>query len=337
MTRTWHLIVAGWLACFAVGFAPSVQAQTAAMPLAQARDLLARIQDAAKRHSFKGSFVVSAGGRVSGSRVTHYCEGDQQYERIDSLDGEPRHVLRHNDWIHTVWPANRTALVERRAAVTAFPSLLQGDGGDVAAHYGLHTAGVDRVAGLEAQVLRLQPLDPYRYGLRLWTEKATGLLLRAEVLGAGDEVLETAAFTELTLDAKTKPREIQQAIKALDGYRVVRAPSQATRLEDEGWSLRISIPGFRQVSCIKRPRDLSVPAADGAAAQMIQSVWSDGLATVSVFIEPFDADRHRRELQTTLGATHTLMHRVGTWWVTVMGDVPPVTLKQFAHSLERVR
>jgi sigma-E factor negative regulatory protein RseB len=337
MARPRHLIVAGWLACMVAGFGPAALAQTVAMPLTQARDLLERIQDAATRHSFKGSFVVSAGGRVSGSRVTHYCEGDQQYERIDSLDGEPRHVLRHNDWVHTVWPANRTALVERRAAVTTFPSLLQGGSGDVAAHYELRLAGVDRVAGLDAQVLRLQPLDAYRYGLRLWSEKATGLLLRAEVLGAGDEVLETAAFTELTLSTKAKPREIQQAIKALDGYRVIRAPAEATRLEDEGWSLRISVPGFRQISCVKRPRDLTAPTADAAAARMIQSVWSDGLATVSVFIEPFDGERHRRELQTTLGATHTLMHRVGTWWVTVMGDVPPATLKQFAKNLERVR
>lgn len=330
-------LIAGWLACMAAGFVPAAMAQTAALPVAQARDVLARIHDAAMRHSFKGSFVVSAGGRVTGSRVAHYCDGDQQYERIDSLDGEPRHVLRHNDWIHTVWPTNRTALVERRAPRTTFPSLLQGGGGDVATHYELRLAGDDRVAGLDAQVLRLQPLDAHRYGLRLWSEKATGLLLRAEVLGAGDEVLETAAFTELTVGTKANPREIQQAIKALEGYRVIRAPSEATRLEDEGWSLRVSVPGFRQVSCVKRARDLAAPTADTAAAQVIQSVWSDGLATVSVFIEPFDGERHRRELQTTLGATHTLMRRLGASWVTVMGDVPPATLRQFAKNLERVR
>jgi sigma-E factor negative regulatory protein RseB len=107
-----------------------------------------------------------------------------------------------------------------------------------------------------------------------------------------------------------------------------------TRLDAEGWSMRSSLPGFREIACMKRPIE---PASDSTAPQVLQSVWSDGLAYVSVFIEPFDADRHTRPMQTAIGATHTLMRRHGSWWVTVMGEVPAPTLRQFAAALERQR
>jgi sigma-E factor negative regulatory protein RseB len=38
-----------------------------------------------------------------------------------------------------------------------------------------------------------------------------------------------------------------------------------------------------------------------------------------------------------VGATSTLAHRQGDWWVTVVGDTPPATLRMFAAALERKR
>lgn len=274
---------------------------------------------------------------ISGSRVVHYCSGPDQYERIESLDGQMRHVLRHNDVVQTVWPESRVALVEQRGSVTTFPSLLHpgGDNGFVD-HYEVRVADIDRVAGFDAQVLQVEPRDGQRYGYRLWSEKSTGLLLRAEVLGPRDEVLEAAAFTELALGVKPHPDSVLRSMKKLDGYRIVRPQIVKTRLEDEGWSMRVSVPGFRQISCIKR---ISDPAgADGSGSEpMLQSVWSDGLTSVSIFIERFNARRHTRELQTSIGATHTLMRRLDQWWLTVMGDVPAPTLREFAKGIERVR
>jgi sigma-E factor negative regulatory protein RseB len=69
--------------------------------------------------------------------------------------------------------------------------------------------------------------------------------------------------------------------------------------------------------------------------QALQTIFSDGLTHVSVFIEPFRAERHARPIHTAIGATHTLMRRQGDWWITVMGDVPLSTLKKFAAALER--
>jgi sigma-E factor negative regulatory protein RseB len=125
-------------------------------------------------------------------------------------------------------------------------------------------------------------------------------------------------------------------MKKLDGYRVLRPVMTPTRLDAEGWQLSRPAPGFRQVSCVKRPIEgRSDIAKTDAGPQVLQAIYSDGLTYVSVFIEPFRPDRHTRPLQTSVGPTQTLMLRQGDWWVTVLGDVPPVTLRVFADALQR--
>ena len=123
-------------------------------------------------------------------------------------------------------------------------------------------------------------------------------------------------------------------MRRLEGYRIVKPTFTPTKLEAEGWTLRQTVPGFRQVSCVKRPLEDAEPPS-GASADALQTIFSDGLTYVSVFIEPYNSERHTRQILTTIGATQTLMRRQGDWWITVVGDVPAATLKSFAAGLER--
>jgi sigma-E factor negative regulatory protein RseB len=303
------------------------------------REWLARIHEAASRLNFLGTFVVSASGAVSSARIAHFCKDDDQFERIDSLDGQTRHVFRHNELVHTLWPHARVAIVEQRDHMKSFPALLQ-DGDDrIAQHYEVKAAGVDRVAGHEADVLMVRPRDPHRFGYRLWSERTTGLLLRADVLGEKGELLETSAFSDVAIDVPAQPDAVLHPMRRLEGYRILRPRLTPTRLEDEGWGLRQALPGFRQMSAVRRPLD-GLGDDDPAvahSAQALQTIFSDGLTYVSVFIEPFDIERHTRPMVRRLGATNTLMRRQGEWWITVVGDVPVSTLKAFAGALERRR
>ena len=299
---------------------------------------LARIQEAAHKRSYQGTLIVSAGGTMASSRITHYCEGRDQYERIDALDGQPRHVVRHNERVHTVWPQRRLAMVEQRDQMSSFPGLVQAGGESVQDFYELRLSGAERVAGREADVLLLRPRDSQRYGYRLWADKSTGLLLRSEVLGERGGVLESSAFSDVTLGVHPPVDTLLQPIRKLEGFRISRSSRQSTQLEAEGWILPVKVPGFQQISCVKRPLDGPLrEQSDAPQAQMLQVVYSDGLASVSVFIEPYQAERHTRSVHTTIGATQTLMRRQGDWWVTLMGDVPAPTLRQFADALERKR
>jgi sigma-E factor negative regulatory protein RseB len=324
-----------------VASASWAQASAAAGGDAQPRDVrawLLRIHEAASHRNFQGTFVVSGAGAVSSARIAHFCEGPNQFERSEALDGQARHVYRHNDVVTTLWPASKTAMVEQRDSLVQFPALLQAGDDRIAEFYDVRPQGAERVAGRDADVLLVKPRDAFRYGYRLWADQASGLLLRADVIGERNEVLESSAFSDVTIGVKPQPDSVLLPMKKLDGYRVVRPVLTPTRLEAEGWTMRQSVPGFRQVSCVKRPMGgASRPDKAGGEQQALQSIYSDGLTYVSVFIEPFDAQRHTRPMQASVGPTQTLMQQQGDWWVTVLGDVPPATLRLFAKGLERSR
>src|SRR5690242_19392316 len=185
------------LICAGLALAPNAWAGEAAKDgtsAAQAKDVrgwLMRIHEAASRRNFQGTFVVSGGGNVASARMAHFCEGSNQYERIESLDGKARNVFRHNDVVHTVWPASRIAVVEQRDLLTSFPALLQAGADNVGDWSELRQQDDERVAGHAANVLLVRAKDAHRYGYRLWSDKASGLLLRADVLSARGDVLET--------------------------------------------------------------------------------------------------------------------------------------------------
>ena len=308
----------------------------------QVRTWLLRIHEAASQRNFQGTFVVTSGGSaVSSARIAHFNEGNNQYERIDSLDGQARHVFRHNDQVHTLWPQSRVAMVEQREALSSFPSLLQSGDDKIAELYDVRQQGVERVAGHDANVLTVKPRDAFRFGYRLWSDQASGLLLRSDVLNERGELLESSAFSDVAIGVKAQNDLVLGPMKKLDGYRVLRPTLTPTKLDAEGWLLRPGVAGFVQVSCVKRPLDGAAQDeprnATSAPAQAVHTIFSDGLTYVSMFIEPYNAARHTTPVLTAMGATHTLMRRQGEWWVTVVGDVPASTLRAFVAGLERKR
>ena len=176
------------------------------------------------------------------------------------------------------------------------------------------------------------PRDNLRFAQRLWADTSSGLMLRADVLSAEGGLLESSAFSVVELDVKPQPNSVLQALRQDDGLRVVRPPQRRTTLEAEGWRLARPVPGFTLGGCVIKGLEVG-----GKDPPMLQAVFSDGLTHVSVFVEHFDAARHRAEVQARRGATHTAMRRIGDDWFTVVGDVPSTSLRHFAEALERTR
>jgi sigma-E factor negative regulatory protein RseB len=331
----------GWgmaaaLALAAAGQAWAQASSPAASVAADGEHWLQRIQQAAAASSYQGTLTYSTGGSVSSSRVLHYCDGRQTYERLELLDGESRLQYRHNDQVVTLWPGAKRALLEHRDPVAQFPALPAASSARVAENYLVHRLGQERVAGQDADVLLLKPRDRLRYAQRLWAHRETGLLLRNDVLGPAGEVLESSAFVDLRIGGKPQPELILKPMRQLDGFRVLRPQAERTQLEAEGWVMGKPVPGFQLVSCTRRPLD-ATGSDSNPAPPVIQSVFSDGLAQVSVFIERYDPQRHPKAMATSVGASHTVMARRGDWWLTVVGEVPMATAQQFEALLERKR
>ncbi|MGA0572529.1 MucB/RseB C-terminal domain-containing protein [Variovorax sp. VNK109] len=342
---TWHQVVSPFNAATlaaAAWFAvvPPVHAQAATVePLVQERtvgDWLLRMHEASRKRAYVGTFVVSsASGGMSSSRIWHVCDGEQQMERVESLTGTPRSTFRRNDEVVTFLPESRIARTEKRESLGLFPNVIRPGDPSIGEFYSARQIGSDRVAGFDADVVQMAPKDNLRFGYRVWSEKRSGLVVKLQTLDGDSRVLEQAAFSELQLDAPVKMEKLSQMMSNTSGYRVEKSELVKTTALAEGWVLRQPVAGFKPMSCYKRP--VSTVPADST----MQWIFSDGLASVSLFVEPYDRQRHAQETMVAMGATHALTRKIGDkadkteWWLTVVGEVPPPTLKAFAQALER--
>lgn len=331
----WRKLVLPVLAC-ACGALVHAQTPSAAASSAQPQrslnDWLTRIHDASRQRAYVGTFVVSAGGDMSTSRIWHVCDGQQQMERIDTLTGEPRMTVRRDSDVITFAPESKLAWVDKRESLGLFPELLRTPSNLIPEFYTHREAGTDRVAGHKAQVVEIVPKDGLRFGYRIWSEMSTGLVVKLQTLGPEGKVLEQLAFSELQLDAPVSMAKLTRLMRDTKGYDIHRPRLRKTTAEAEGWRLSEPVPGFQSMSCHVREG----PEPNSSFSPM-QWVFSDGLASVSLFVQAFDQARHQQENSMVSGATHSLSRKMGDHWVTVMGEVPQATLEQFARVLERIR
>ncbi len=332
---SWRSLVVPVLCAFAV----LAQAQTAPtpsvakdVPQLSLNDWLTRIHDASRQRAYVGTFVVSAGNDISTSRIWHVCDGQQQMERIDTLSGEPRMTIRRNSDVITFAPETKQAWMDNRESLGLFPELLRTPSNLIPEFYQHRELGVDRVAGHKAQVIEIVPKDSLRFGYRIWSEVSTGLVVKLQTLAHDGQVLEQLAYSELQLDAPVSMGKLTRLMRNTRGYDIYRPTIRRTTAEAEGWRLSEPVPGFQSMSCHVRES-----SGDSGGLSPMQWVFSDGLASVSLFIQAYDGTRHQQENSITSGATQSVSRKLGDHWVTVMGEVPKATLEQFARVLERIR
>ena len=319
---------------------PAVSVPPAASPaeVRSLNDWLMRMHQASVNRSYVGTFVVSAGGNMSSAKIWHVCEGSQQVERVETLTGAPRSIFRHNDQVTTFMPEHKVARSEKRESLGLFPQLFQSADSRIADFYKFRQEGVERVAGVDADIITLAPKDRLRFGYRVWSERKNGLIVKLQTLDSDGKVIEEAAFSELQLDAPVSMSQLIQMMGKVQGYRLDKPALVKTTAAAEGWALKTPVAGFNAMSCYKRPAFVAGSAGKGAAADgPLQWIFSDGLASVSIFVESFDRQRHGRESALSLGATQTLTRQLDGHWITLVGEVPVPTLQLFASALERKR
>ena len=306
-------------------------------PTLTLNEWLTRVHQATNHKTYTGTFVVSSGSVMASAKIWHVCDGTQQMERVVPLTGTSRVTYRHNDQVITFYPASKRAIVERRESLGFFSDFLKTVDPSIGEFYQFSVQGTERIAGFEADVVYLVPVDRLRYGWKIWSEQKTGLVLQLQTLDLDGQVLEQSAFSELQLNAPVKMAQLSHLMAQTNGYRVEHPEKVATTAQEQGWALHKGVPGFRALGCYQHPiRDSG--AASGQNSRAMQWVFSDGLSSVSVFVEPYDARRHVREGASALGgATHSLTRRINAWWATAVGEVPVSTLNVFVQGLERTR
>lgn len=287
---------------------------------------LHRAQQAAQRLNYSGTVVyMHLGGQPHTSRITHVIENGNERERLDILDGAPLTIFRANEEVRSYSPDTKTVLVERRSGRGGFPALLTDPGAAIEAQYDVRKAEVARVAGLDCQVLVLESRDRMRYAHRLWVEVSTGLLLKAQMINERGEVAEQIAFSQVEIGGS--PEKYASRLSRPKGgkeWRTATSGVTPARFADAGWLIENPLPGFRKVLELKRGL---------GAMEVGQVVFSDGLASVSVFIEPLRGAT-ASEGMSSQGAVNVIRRRMGDHLVTVLGEAPPACISRFAQAIE---
>ncbi|PLZ02498.1 sugar dehydratase [Burkholderia sp. WAC0059] len=306
------------------GDAASVRQQTA--------HWLDRIRVAAEDQNYEGAFVYQRGAFVQSTSIVHYAAGkDGEYEQLESLDGKPRKMLRHDDDLYTFVPERHLCIVEKRQSRDTFPALFTTGDDEVLSVYEPKLLGTDRVAGVDSQVIELDPKDAWRFAYKLWADEKTGLLLRAQTLGPDGQVLEQLAFSQISIGVPADLAPIVNGIRDTAGWTVVHPPLDPVDMEAQGWRFPIAVPGFREIRELRRLMAASNPSDPPIPVD--QAVFSDGLSAISIFVEPVEHNS-RKEGTGSSGATHVLVERRGDYWITLLGEVPEATLQQFASAIE---
>lgn len=304
----------------------------------EAQSWLKRIQSSAQKLNYSGTFVYQQANQIRTSRITHVLAGKNEIEKLEILDGSPREYIRRNDEIICYVPEAKTLLVEKRVTRDVFPAILAANPLDLANFYVVRKAETGRVAGHACQAIVLEPKDNLRYGYKLWAEKTTGLLLRAQTLNEKHEVVEQIAFTHISIGGIDDNR-VKPSFHNTSGWRVENAVMSQVSLS--GWNVKSLPPGFKKIREVKRmvsnSSDASAPSSSQTSfapkqREVSQMVFSDGLAAISVFIEPGSQSRTEGSLQQ--GALNIVGKRQGDFWLTIMGEVPSAAIRQVANSIE---
>lgn len=302
----------------------------AAMPLANAAgsaypgDLVAwlnQVAAAAEKLNYTGTFVYQHGSTVEVSKVSHRVDNGVEMSKIDVLSGPPHAYVSVNDEVVCYIPDGDRVKVEKRHRHKFFPALLPVPASALAEQYSLKPLGHAKVAGHDCVGVMLVPKDEYRYGYILWADAATGLLMKAQPLDADSKPTGQFAFTQVSIGGA--PREAFSS--GFDDKKTVQVASEDTYgLTD--WRVKQLPAGFAKVMEARR-------MLPGKKTPVVQLVYSDGLATVSLFIEPYANLVNPMRGLSTRSLLNVYARPVGKYQVTALGEVPSETVIQMADSL----
>ena len=301
------------------------QGQAQGQTSAEAMTLLKRIYQATEKLSYSGTFLYQQGERAENSHITHLAGAGGETEKVEVLDGVPREIVRTRDTVRCYLPDSQTVKVERRTDPRAFPAMLPEHISELARNYVIARGERVRIAGFDCEAVVLTPKDELRYGYKLWADVKSGMLLKARTFNRKGETVEQFSFAQLAIGNVS--REQVKTRHQAQNWKIEDAAVTPANLGRSGWTMGSVLPGFRKVTEVTRRL--------GEARPVGQMVFSDGLAAVSVFIEPMSGRAEApRPGPSSLGAFQIYTREVANHIVTVVGDAPPASVQRFATAVE---
>ena len=292
----------------------------------EAQQLLQRMATAMGELSYQGTFVYVRGEDVETMRITHVNDAQGVRERLYALSGPPREVIRDRDGVRCALGAAGELSADANLNRSLFPDIPMQALSAARARYLFEVGGMARIAGFNGRRLTILPRDEFRYGYDLWLEQDKGLLLRWVLYDNDRRTLAKLMFTDLRVGTDVDVSELDSSTPqdqfvrlAAQGDAPASTASERSAPQPDGVP-----PGFELAARGERPAGTSEPFE--------HLVFSDGLASVSVYIEAAQAAGNVTPGLSRMGTTNAYSSTVGGRQVTAIGEVPAATVKALSNA-----
>ncbi len=314
-------------------------------------DMLKRMSDADQNQNYQGVFILRKSDKLSTLLVRHGIDSEGVWEMLESLSGEPRKIVRRNEQVVSVFPKLKTITIRKTDKKRSLHAQLPDNIDQLSLFYTMTRLDDDRIANHETLVVDLLPKDNFRYGYRYWIDKNTGMLLRCDLLDETKRVVEQMMFTSLEYLTESPAEKFD--LNQYNQYQVQKlGESISSELSDsqrwvvntlpKGFMLKQSVARHSQSTLITEPENsvsnessAKTPTDKELAAlspDLLHLVYSDGLASVSVFIEKHHGAGEHLHGASAMGAVNAFGRSIGDYFVTVVGEVPANTVQSMALS-----
>ena len=295
-----------------------------------ARQWLDGMSNALQSLNYDGTFVYLHDGKLESMRIVHQASEQGEQERLVSLTGSPREVLRDDKAVTCIMADSKSVTVGQSRPRPPFP-VVPDDLDRLSRYYRLQELGEDRIAGHMTRVITITPKDRFRYGYRFWIDTGNYMLLKSDLTDVDGVAIEQVMFTRLDVSDQLSAVALQPSLTG-DGYNWTRqgdgSLNTAARQGSPGWIVKRLPVGF-QMTDFQRKR----MRRGGVSAEHM--VFSDGLATLSVYIEKVKSEAEAFLGLSSMGAMNAFGAVVDGYQVTVVGEVPPATVQMVAASVQQ--
>lgn len=301
-------------------------AQAANLP---AGELVSRIQSAAQTMSFSGTYVHQQDSTLHTLRIVQSKDAKGMVTKVQALDGRRQEIIRTNSETRIYSPDRQAVKLDQsRSLRPAFPGMFLGKPENALRYYDLSVGADMRIADIDAVEVNLKPKDDQRWPIRMWVDKRTSLMMKCQKLNRDGSVIEQVAFSDFSTAAKGNQTVSLPSFQGARDWPVsdesMVALSPMPRLKFKPEAAR----GFELIAVYQRAGQDTQPFS------LRRYVLTDGVATISVFVQPKRTSNALTDQVSSRGALSMMSKMIQDSWVTVMGEVPPETLRQFASSLE---
>jgi sigma-E factor negative regulatory protein RseB len=293
-----------------------------------ARQWLDAMSKALQNLDYDGTFVYLHDGKLEAMRIIHQRGSEGEKERLVSLTGSAREVIRDNQSVTCILPDSKSVMVGRSRPRQPFP-VVPRDLDSIEKYYRFEDVGDDRMAGLMTRVVTITPRDAYRYGYRFWIAKDSKMLLKSDLTGAHGAPIEQVMFTQLGVGNEVSEASLPAPAgeDAPAWHHQDIGGTTTTDPGQPGWVVHRLPDGF---TLTHYQRKRMQPGGEGTE----HLVYSDGLATVSVYVEMASADDDTLTGLSSMGAMNAYGTIVDGHQVVVVGEVPAVTVEMMARSID---